>query len=103
MLTQAQLIEKYSNPALVAELIKRKVADGEARSHPEFPTNDEMMLYRCWDSTTYDSDDEVSESTTMVGNAELDKQGAMNLCKSGVFDKVNVDNRPDRKDHTLRI
>ena len=89
-MTKNQLLARYGNIELVDDLIRRKVADGEVRPHHEFPGNADMTLYRCWDSTTYDSDDEVEESTTMSSTGELDKEGVQNLAKSGMFDRDNV-------------
>ena len=89
-MTKQQLMDRYRNIDLVNDLIRRKVADGDVRPHKDFPGNAEMTLYRCWDSTTYDSDDEVSESTTMSATGELDKEGVMSLAKSGLFDKDSL-------------
>lgn len=49
-MTRDEMLDRYKKESLVAQLIERKVREGVYQRHCEFPDDDSMTLYKCWDS-----------------------------------------------------
>lgn len=75
-LSKADLLVKYhGNTLLVDELIKKKTAEKKYISHPEFPDNEDMRLYKTW-VETYEKNEEIhAEGVETRREAEGDYDG----------------------------
>ena len=58
-LTRMELQDKYKDTATVDDLIARKTGDA-VRSHPDFPGNNAMHQYRCFDFSREQTDNTVA-------------------------------------------
>jgi hypothetical protein len=72
-MTEAQLVEKYGDEALVKDLMQRKIKDGMSRAHPDFPG---QLLFKCFDATEYEEEEKDSVSESLRHVANLDSTGA---------------------------
>lgn len=69
-----------------------QVAEGLSRPHPEFPKNEALTLYRCWDASLVEEEDSFEQNWEMHLTGELDKEGAAILSKDDFASfRVNVD------------
>ncbi|CAL1159977.1 unnamed protein product, partial [Cladocopium goreaui] len=69
------LVKYHGNTLLVDELIKKKTAEKKYISHPEFPDNEDMRLYKTW-VETYEKNEEIhAEGVETRREAEGDYDG----------------------------
>lgn len=91
LMDKTAMLQQYNqDEGLVAELIARKVKEGDFKPHFEFPNRVDMRLYRCWVSTEYDSEDELEKGFTMTGQREVDSTSVEALAAGGVFSASSV-------------
>ncbi len=59
-----------------------QVREGLCKAHPEFSTNDAMRLYRCFDASEYEEEDNFTKDVTLNLEAEIDRADAAKLCSN---------------------
>jgi hypothetical protein len=63
---EAELLAKYGDPALVADLISRKKSAGDVRANPDFPDVVSKTLYRCWDTSVEEAEEASASSRSLT-------------------------------------
>ena len=74
-MTRSILVEKYGTEELADEVIENKLQDAETRksqvkAHPDFPKNEKMTLYLCWDNESETTKDRTIMDTTHTARDE---------------------------------
>ena len=55
--------------------------DGQWKPHPEFPDNESMTLYKCFDSTLFEEEDTFEKDVSLELTGDIDRAGVEKLSK----------------------
>ena len=94
--TRFDLIKTYNDRAdLVDDLIARKQEPGMWRYHEDFPNNEEMLEYACYDREVHSSGASAHGSKNIEWQAQVSGETAMELANSAEAMMLTHDCQPD--------